>query len=37
VNVGCGPTHAMNPAGEVVAQLPLEAPGMLIFDIPVGA
>jgi predicted amidohydrolase len=34
---GCiswGPTAVLNPAGEVVAQLPLERPGLLLFDIP---
>jgi len=34
---GCiswGPTAVLNPAGEVVAQLPLEKPGLLVFDIP---
>jgi predicted amidohydrolase len=34
---GCiswGPTAVLNPAGEVVAQLPLEKPGLLLFDIP---
>jgi predicted amidohydrolase len=29
-----GPTSVLNPAGEVVAQLPLEKPGLLVFDIP---
>lgn len=29
-----GPTAVLNPAGEVVAQLPLEKPGLLIMDIP---
>jgi predicted amidohydrolase len=32
--VAWGPTAVINPAGEVAAQLPLEAPGLLIFDIP---
>jgi predicted amidohydrolase len=34
---GCiswGPTAVLNPAGEVVAQLPLEKTGLLVFDIP---
>ena len=34
---GCiswGPTAIINPAGKVVAQLPLEKTGLLIFDIP---
>jgi predicted amidohydrolase len=29
-----GPTAVLNPAGEVVAQLPLEKTGLLVFDIP---
>ncbi len=32
--VSWGPTAVLNPAGEVVAQLPLEKPGLLLFDIP---
>ena len=32
--VAWGPTAIINPAGEVVAQLPLDAPGLLIFDMP---
>jgi predicted amidohydrolase len=32
--VGWGPTAVLNPAGEVVAQLPLDAPGLLVFDMP---
>ena len=34
---GCiswGPTAVLNPAGEVMAQLPLEKPGLLLFDMP---
>lgn len=31
--ISWGPTAVLNPAGEVEAQLPLEAPGLLIFDI----
>lgn len=34
--VAWGPTAVLNPAGEVVAQLPLDAPGLLVFDMPVG-
>jgi len=30
-----GPTAVLNPAGEVVAQLPLEDTGLLVLDIPV--
>jgi predicted amidohydrolase len=33
--VAWGPTAVLNPAGEVVAQLPLDAPGLLVFDLPV--
>jgi predicted amidohydrolase len=32
--ISWGPTAVLNPAGEVVAQLPLEKTGLLIFDIP---
>jgi predicted amidohydrolase len=32
--VSWGPTAVLNPAGEVVAQLPLEKTGLLVFDIP---
>ena len=34
--ISWGPTAVLNPAGEVVAQLPLEATGLLVFDIPTG-
>jgi predicted amidohydrolase len=34
--VAWGPTALINPAGEVVAQLPLEETGLLIFDLPCG-
>jgi len=34
--ISWGPTAVLNPAGEVVAQLPLEKPGLLFFDIPCG-
>lgn len=33
--IAWGPTAVLNPAGGVVAQLPLEAPGLLIFDIAI--
>jgi predicted amidohydrolase len=33
-SISWGPTAVLNPAGEVVAHLPLEKPGLLIFDIP---
>ena len=29
-----GPTAVLNPDGEVAAQLPLDAPGLLVFDLP---
>lgn len=32
--VGWGPTAVLDPAGEVAAQLPLGAPGLLVFDMP---
>jgi predicted amidohydrolase len=32
--VAWGPTAVLNPAGDVVAQLPLETPGLLVFDLP---
>jgi len=35
--VSLGPTAVINPAGEVVAQLPLGKSGLLVFDIPGGA
>jgi predicted amidohydrolase len=31
--VSWGPTAVLNPVGEVVAQLPLEKTGLLVFDI----
>lgn len=34
--VAWGPTALLNPDGEVVAQLPLERPGVLVADVPVG-
>jgi predicted amidohydrolase len=33
-HVSWGPTAVLNPDGEVVAQLPLEKVGLLVFDIP---
>ena len=35
--VSWGPTAVLDPAGQVVAQLPLEKAGLLVCDIPVGA
>ena len=32
--ISWGPTAVLNPAGAVVAQLPLEKTGLLVFDIP---
>ena len=33
--VAWGPTAMLNPNGEVVAQLPLDSPGLLVCDMPV--
>ena len=35
--IAWGPTAVLDPAGEVVAQLPLDEPGLLVFDLPRGA
>jgi predicted amidohydrolase len=32
--IAWGPTAVLDPEGRVVRQLPLEAPGLLIFDLP---
>jgi predicted amidohydrolase len=32
--VAWGPTAVLNPEGQVLAQLPLDEPGLLVFDIP---
>jgi predicted amidohydrolase len=32
--IAWGPTAVLNRQGEVVAQLPLEEPGLLVFDFP---
>jgi predicted amidohydrolase len=32
--ISWGPTAVLNPTGKVVAQLPLEKPGLLVIDIP---
>lgn len=32
--IAWGPTAILNPAGEVAAQLPLDAPRLLVFDLP---
>ncbi len=34
--VSWGPTAVLAPGGEVVAQLPLDRPGLLVFDLPTG-
>ena len=34
--VSWGPTAVIAPGGEVVAQLPLDRPGLLVFDLPRG-
>lgn len=35
--ISWGPTAVLNAAGEVVAQLPLDQTGLLVFDIPCGS
>jgi len=32
-----GPTAVLSPSGDVAAQLPLDEPGLLVFDLPVGS
>lgn len=32
--VGWGPTAVLDPSGAVAVQLPLDAPGLLVFDLP---
>ncbi len=32
--VSWGPTAVFNSAGEIAAQLPLDAPGLCVFDMP---
>ena len=34
--VSWGPTAVLTPEGEVAAQLPLDQPGLLVFDLPIG-
>jgi predicted amidohydrolase len=34
--VSWGPTAVLTPEGEVAAQLPLDRPGLLVFDLPIG-
>ncbi len=34
--VAWGPTAILNPSGQVIAQLPLDAPGLLVFEMPEG-
>ena len=34
--VSWGPTAVLTPEGEVAAQLPLDRPGLLVFDLPLG-
>jgi predicted amidohydrolase len=34
--IAWGPTAVLNPEGHVVAQLPLDKPGLLVFDFPYG-
>jgi predicted amidohydrolase len=33
--IGWGPTAVLDPAGEVAAQLRLDQPGLLVFDLPI--
>lgn len=35
--ISWGPTAVIDPTGAVVAQLPLDAPGLLVFDLPLPA
>ena len=35
-HIACGPTSVMNPSAEVVAQVPLMQPGLVIARIPIG-
>ena len=35
--VSWGPTAVLNPAGHIMAQLPLDNPGLLLFDLPISA
>ena len=35
--VAWGPTAMLSPKGQGVAELPLEAPGLLVFDMPIAA
>jgi len=35
--IAWGPTAVLNPTGNVVAQLPLEQPGLLVFDLALGS
>jgi apolipoprotein N-acyltransferase len=34
--IAWGPTAILNPSGEVIAQLPLDTPGLLVFEMPEG-
>ncbi len=34
--VAWGPTAVLSPTGEIAAQLPLDKPGLLVFDLPLG-
>jgi 5-aminopentanamidase len=36
-HVGFGPTSVMNPAADVVAQVPLMETGMVIAEVPIAA
>lgn len=34
-NIAWGPTAVLSPSGEIAAELPLDQPGLLVFDLPV--
>ena len=34
--IGWGPTAVIAPSGAIAAQLPIEQPGLLLFDLPLG-
>jgi predicted amidohydrolase len=35
--ISWGPTAVIEPSGAVASQLPLNEPGLLIFDLPIGS
>ena len=36
-HIAWGPTAVLNPSGQIAAQLPLNTPGLLVFDLPTDA